>query len=58
MLVHAFHAAELVKQLKRGFFANAFDSGNVVGRIAHQSFEVDDLRRTQVVGLPQRLFVH
>lgn len=42
---HRLHARELLKQLDGCFLANARDARDVVGGVAHETLEVDDLRR-------------
>ena len=42
-------AAEFLDQRQRGLFANARHAGDVVGAVAHQALDVDELRRFQAV---------
>ncbi|MNL30306.1 hypothetical protein D3C87_1520330 [compost metagenome] len=46
---HALHRPELLQQLQRCFLTNARHSGNIVAGIAHQTFQVNDLLRCQII---------
>ena len=49
VVVDALQAAEFLDQRQRGLFANARHAGDVVGAVAHQALDVDELRRFQAV---------
>ena len=51
VFVDAVDAAELADELERRLFADAGDTGDIIGRIAHEGLHVDDLgRRITVFG--------
>ena len=56
--VHPVQSAVAVQQALRRLFADSGHAGDVVGRVAHQRFEVDDLRRREPVILFELCLVH
>jgi len=49
VLVNRLQRAVGFEQLDAAFFADALDAGDVVGRVAHQGLQVDELRRIETV---------
>ena len=58
VVIDALQTAELRNQRQRGFFADAGHAGDVVRRIAHQTLDVDELRRLDAVLLADGGRVH
>ena len=58
VFVNIFHRAELGYQRQCGLFANAGHAGDVIGRVTHQAFYVDELRRLDAVLLADGGRVH
>ena len=52
MVIHAFDSAVFGNQLLRRLFADAGNTGNIIGCIAHKGFHVDNLRRRIAVLAP------
>ena len=55
MRIHSVQAAELCQQLLGGFGANPGNAGDIVGGIAHQGFQVNQLFRLEAVFLLKQL---
>ena len=51
MQIQLFHCAILVQQLQRRFFPHAGYTGNIIGAVAHKSFQVPHLIGHQIVFL-------
>ena len=51
-------AAVLLDERHRGLFPDAGHAGDIVARVAHEGFEVDDVPRLKAVGLPKALGRH
>ena len=58
VFIYALQAAELLHQRQRGLFADARHAGDVVGRIAHQALDFDELQRLHTVFFADRRRVH
>ena len=58
VIVHALQATEFRDQRQRGFFADARHAGNVVRRVTHQAFYINELGRLNAVFLPDGGGVH
>ena len=54
IIVHLLERPELLQQLGSGFFSNAAYTGDVIGRIAPESFVIDQLIGTESVPLLDR----
>ena len=54
IFVHAVERAEAAQQLEGCLLADAGHAGDVVGRVAHQRFEVDHFERVEAVLLPEQ----
>ncbi len=56
--IDAFQVPELLYQGQGGLFADALHAGDVVGRVAHQTLDLDQLQGLDAVFLPDGIRVH